>query len=188
MLAALDDLDAAFDEAAKFQSGERFNGVSLFYPEMLAFQHDPRFMPLAARLGLAEFWTKMAVWSDFCAEHDTPYDCKAAAQAAINERPRPDAPPSPKIAGKLSKGHEETKLALCQVPERTSAAYFFEGSKIPISDMSAGGLGGRSESGRFDCWFSKKLSLPSLPRGRTLRIPRPTCRTEAHPTQSNCVE
>lgn len=51
----------------------------LFYPEMKSVRDDPRFMPLAARLGLVAYWSETGYWPDFCAEADAPYDCRAHA-------------------------------------------------------------------------------------------------------------
>lgn len=55
---------------------------------MKAFRQDPRFMPLAQRLGLVDYWRQSGRWPDFCSEQDLPYDCRAAAEslkAASNE-------------------------------------------------------------------------------------------------------
>jgi hypothetical protein len=42
-------------------------------------RRDPRFMPLAAKLGLVAFWKRTNHWPDFCEAKDRPYDCRAAA-------------------------------------------------------------------------------------------------------------
>ena len=51
----------------------------LFRPPFRKFRQDPRFIPLAARFGLVDYWQKSGVWPDFCREPDLPYDCKAEA-------------------------------------------------------------------------------------------------------------
>ena len=50
--------------------------------DQLAFRRDARFMPLAERLGLVDYWIATDKWPDFCSEPDLPYDCRAAARAA----------------------------------------------------------------------------------------------------------
>ena len=51
----------------------------LFRPWMSKFRRDPRFMHLAQRLGLLDYWQKSGQWPDFCEEPDMPYDCKKEA-------------------------------------------------------------------------------------------------------------
>jgi hypothetical protein len=80
MLAREGDVDGAYAEFAKVASEHAFLGF-LFEPEMKSFRADARFMPLAARLGLTDYWMTSGHWPDFCAEPGLPYDCRAAAQA-----------------------------------------------------------------------------------------------------------
>lgn len=54
----------------------------LFLPHMWIVRADARFMPLAARLGLVDYWLDTDQWPDFCKEEKLPYDCKEAALAA----------------------------------------------------------------------------------------------------------
>jgi len=42
---------------------------------------DPRFMQVAANLGLVNYWRSTGQWPDFCSEPGLPYDCRAAAKA-----------------------------------------------------------------------------------------------------------
>ena len=88
-LAALGDVDGAFREADRALSpatlkqpanltfgitgGTRF----LFVPNTAAMRRDPRFMALAARIGLVDYWRSTGHWPDFCAEPGLPYNCKA---------------------------------------------------------------------------------------------------------------
>jgi hypothetical protein len=44
-----------------------------------ALRRDRRFMALAARMGLVDYWRTSGHWPDFRAEPGLPYDCKAAA-------------------------------------------------------------------------------------------------------------
>jgi DNA-binding winged helix-turn-helix (wHTH) protein/tetratricopeptide (TPR) repeat protein len=83
MLARQGDVDGSY---ALFEAGgpPNFRTKFLFYPEMRAFRRDPRFMPLAKRLGLVDYWIATDKWPDFCAEPDLPYDCRAAARASMS--------------------------------------------------------------------------------------------------------
>ena len=54
------------------------NPASLFQPFAAKVRADPRFMPLAKRLGLVAIW-QATTWPDFCTAQDAPYDCRAAA-------------------------------------------------------------------------------------------------------------
>jgi DNA-binding SARP family transcriptional activator/TolB-like protein len=56
-----------------------------FRPFMARFLASPRFMPLAARLGLVDIWRRTGLWPDFCTAPDAPYDCKARAAQALEE-------------------------------------------------------------------------------------------------------
>ncbi|HEU0310514.1 MAG TPA: winged helix-turn-helix domain-containing protein [Sphingomicrobium sp.] len=51
----------------------------LFRPTMREFRSDPRFMRVAAHLGLLAHWQGSGKWPDFCFEPDLAYDCKAEA-------------------------------------------------------------------------------------------------------------
>lgn len=51
----------------------------LFRPWMAPIRRDPRFMVLAKRLGLVDYWQKSGQWPDFCADAQLRYDCKKEA-------------------------------------------------------------------------------------------------------------
>lgn len=51
----------------------------LFRPPFRDFRNDSRFIALAARFGVVDYWRKSGAWADFCREPDLPYDCKAEA-------------------------------------------------------------------------------------------------------------
>ena len=55
------------------------NPSTFFRPYAAKFRADPRFMPLAAKLGLVTIW-KATKWPDFCTASDAPYDCRAVAE------------------------------------------------------------------------------------------------------------
>jgi hypothetical protein len=52
---------------------------TLFRPHMRSIRADPRFIALAARLKLLDYWQQSGLWPDFCDEPQLPYDCKAEA-------------------------------------------------------------------------------------------------------------
>lgn len=52
---------------------------ALFRPDFAPIRADPRFMQVAARLGLVRYWRQTGYWPDFCASEKLPYDCKAEA-------------------------------------------------------------------------------------------------------------
>jgi tetratricopeptide (TPR) repeat protein len=49
----------------------------IFRPSFFALHRDRRFMVIAHRFGLSDFWRDTGKWPDFCARPDLPYDCKA---------------------------------------------------------------------------------------------------------------
>lgn len=51
----------------------------LFRPTLRKFRGHPRFMRVAAHLGLLAHWRKSGKWPDFCSTPDLAYDCKAEA-------------------------------------------------------------------------------------------------------------
>jgi adenylate cyclase len=86
-LGLVDDAFAMADGMSKAKPDSNTYGV-LFYPNTAAMRRDPRFMPLAARLGLVDYWRSTGKWPDFCAEPGLPYDCKAEAAKAVAGRAR----------------------------------------------------------------------------------------------------
>jgi hypothetical protein len=51
----------------------------LFRPSQANLRADPRFMQVAAHLGLLDYWRRSEDWPDFCSDPDLPYDCKKEA-------------------------------------------------------------------------------------------------------------
>lgn len=90
-LASLGAIDSAFSAADRMlnseerdqRMGEQFgdwsNAYVLFGAPTAEMRRDPRFMPLAQRLGLVDYWRSTGHWPDFCAEPGLPYDCKVVA-------------------------------------------------------------------------------------------------------------
>ena len=79
-------IDEAFDLAEadlnEIRNTQDFTSV-FFRPFMAKFLASPRFMPLAARLGLVDIWRKTGLWPDYCSGPTAPYDCKAEAAKAM---------------------------------------------------------------------------------------------------------
>ena len=51
----------------------------LFRPDFAKIRADPRFMAVAARLGLVRYWQRTGYWPDFCSSEQLKYDCKTEA-------------------------------------------------------------------------------------------------------------
>ncbi|HET7708840.1 MAG TPA: winged helix-turn-helix domain-containing protein [Sphingomicrobium sp.] len=51
----------------------------LFRPSLAEVRRDTRFMQVARRIGLAEYWNRSGQWPDFCREPGLPYDCRQEA-------------------------------------------------------------------------------------------------------------
>ena len=76
MLAREGDIDGAFAAVKPPLDGLT---ADIYYPEMKMLRRDPRFWPLAKRMGLVDYWIKSNNWPDFCAEPGLPYDCRKIA-------------------------------------------------------------------------------------------------------------
>ena len=50
-----------------------------FRPEFKEERRDPRFLRIAQRAGLLDYWCQSGDWPDFCFESEFPYDCKVEA-------------------------------------------------------------------------------------------------------------
>ena len=51
----------------------------LFRPAFRKLWADERFMPIAQRYGLIDYWRESGIWPDFCIEPALPYNCQAEA-------------------------------------------------------------------------------------------------------------
>jgi tetratricopeptide (TPR) repeat protein len=79
VLSDLGFVDDAFALAARYQPGQSLTGMRsdfLFLPATAPMRRDPRFLQLAGRIGLLQFWRQTGKWPDFCAEPSLPYVCK----------------------------------------------------------------------------------------------------------------
>jgi tetratricopeptide (TPR) repeat protein len=75
-LSALGFVDDAFRLAQQVPPSAQSDDLSmLFTPLAAPMRQDPRFMALAAQLGLSGYWKTSGRWPDFCAAGDLPYRC-----------------------------------------------------------------------------------------------------------------
>lgn len=81
LLSRIGDVDGAYSILLELEK-TRLNTQILFYPEMRNVRRDPRFMPLAQRLGLLDYWRETNQWPDFCRGSDGPYDCEKQGKFA----------------------------------------------------------------------------------------------------------
>jgi DNA-binding winged helix-turn-helix (wHTH) protein/TolB-like protein len=79
ILAMLGDLDDAFAQGQNYLPVNPYSPPYLFLPPTAAMRSDPRFMPLARKLGLVDYWRTTGHWPDFCSEPGLPYRCREAA-------------------------------------------------------------------------------------------------------------
>ncbi len=81
-LAMLGFVNDAFEVARRYQP-VGLHGTDdpayIFGPKMAAMRRDPRFMALANKWGLPQYWRATGKWPDFCAAPDLPYNCQAEA-------------------------------------------------------------------------------------------------------------
>lgn len=80
-LASLGLVDDAFAVAAKLPSAPSDSSkyVMLISPDSAPIRRDPRFMALASKLGMLDYWRSTGKWPDFCADPKLPYNCRAVA-------------------------------------------------------------------------------------------------------------
>ena len=88
LLAKLGQLDGAYRLAARLPSATTF-GDGWWGPDLASFRADRRFMPFAAKIGLAKTWLETGLWPDFCMAPAKLASCKAAAAAAVGDRQAP---------------------------------------------------------------------------------------------------
>jgi len=87
MLAKLGDTDSAFALAENLFAGLSAQRApvatgSLFQAATDSMRRDRRFLPLAAKAGLLDYWRKTGKWPDFCADPDLPYNCRTETSAS----------------------------------------------------------------------------------------------------------
>jgi hypothetical protein len=58
---------------------DQYTLQTLFRPTLKNLRQNPRFLQIAARYGLLDYWRSSGNWPDFCLEPGLPYDCKKEA-------------------------------------------------------------------------------------------------------------
>ena len=88
LLATFGREDEVYDLIMGWQRTDQAGAMSgmLFRPTLRRFRSHPRFMRVAAHLGLLAHWQKSGKWPDFCSEPDINYDCKAEAEKIATAR------------------------------------------------------------------------------------------------------
>jgi TolB-like protein/Flp pilus assembly protein TadD len=81
-LAMLGFVNDAFEVARRYQPVQ-LHGTDdpayIFGPKMAAMRRDPRFMALANKWGLPQYWRATGKWPDFCADQSLSYNCQTEA-------------------------------------------------------------------------------------------------------------
>ena len=87
-LALIGFVDDAFSVALHMRVDATLEDASgfLFRPETASLRRDPRFMAVAARFGLVDYWRRAAQWPDFCGEPGLPYSCAQEAAKVAGSR------------------------------------------------------------------------------------------------------
>ena len=87
------DVDGAFLEADRPSAPDELGKPAwphdldtrvLFAPNTSAMRRDH--MPLAARLGLVDYWRSTGHRPDFCADPTLPYDCKSEVARLLDRK------------------------------------------------------------------------------------------------------
>jgi hypothetical protein len=81
-LSMLGYADDAFAIASRYRPGPSDSSWFLFQPAAAGLRQDPRFMQLAARFGLIDYWRRTGHWPDFCRDPALPYACTQEAEKA----------------------------------------------------------------------------------------------------------
>lgn len=79
------DIDGAYAEIEAALRNSPDSLINLFPTMMAPVQRDPRFWPLAGRVGLVDYWLSSDRWPDFC-KTSPPIDCRAEAEAERRAR------------------------------------------------------------------------------------------------------
>ena len=87
LMAGFGDVDGAFKIAFAYRGNViNIDPAFLWQPESLSLRRDRRFIGLAARLHVADFWGKTGLWPDFCSTPDWPYNCAAEQRRVADAR------------------------------------------------------------------------------------------------------
>ena len=73
-------VDDAFAWMADISTDKLAELSYMFFREPMApLRADPRFIGVAKRIGLVDYWRESGKWPDFCSQRGLPYDCKVEA-------------------------------------------------------------------------------------------------------------
>jgi hypothetical protein len=97
-IAAIGDLDAAFESIRGHNFTWAGATIFLFYPEMAALRRDPRFMAAIADSSLLEYWSETDQWPDFCADKSLAYNCKVEAARVLAGKRAAEGRQAPSVA------------------------------------------------------------------------------------------
>jgi len=78
-LVLLGFVDDAFAVAAHYSPAPTDSPEILFNSELAPLRADPRFMALANRFRLVDYWQHSGHWPDFCSQPGLPYSCAQEA-------------------------------------------------------------------------------------------------------------
>ncbi|MDB5445296.1 MAG: transcriptional regulator, CadC [Phenylobacterium sp.] len=78
--AALGRIDDAFAAIDEFPTSPDPEQSYIFEPVAAPLRRDPRFWPVAVRLGLVRYWRERKVWPDFCSDRSLAIDCEGMAR------------------------------------------------------------------------------------------------------------
>jgi tetratricopeptide (TPR) repeat protein len=79
VLAQFGKTDDAFQLLSDKEVQQALSWDLLFGARLASLRKDPRFMKLAAQLGLVRYWRSSDKWPDFCTSEQLTYDCKVEA-------------------------------------------------------------------------------------------------------------
>jgi DNA-binding SARP family transcriptional activator/TolB-like protein len=85
LLAALNRVDAAYRVAEHLQPNAAGDSSEWFGPDLARLRSDPRFMALAARLGVAQVWWHTGLWPDFCMQAGIS-TCRTQVAAVLGDK------------------------------------------------------------------------------------------------------
>jgi len=85
MLAALGETKQAIEVANSVLDHEELEPWIMFTPITRALREDARFVPLASRLGLINYWRDTGNWPDFCTDPARRSECGAQLRAALKQ-------------------------------------------------------------------------------------------------------
>ncbi|HEY1562549.1 MAG TPA: TIR domain-containing protein [Caulobacteraceae bacterium] len=85
-LALMGFVDDAYSVAARYSPAASDSPDFLFEPATEALRRDRRFIALAAKFHLPDYWRRTGVWADFCGQPGLPYDCKEEAAKLLGRR------------------------------------------------------------------------------------------------------